>query len=585
VGQDAFEEIDVIESGGNYGWRVFEGTLCTNKGPAPCDSTQYLGPILQYGHTGRGGMCSITGGYVYRGNKQSLPFGAYIYGDYCTGQIFMLHHGQQQQLLDTTKQITSFGEDEDGELYVVGGTVDRIVNSGRPFSPTTSFALTPGGTVSFTTHGLGDHVSVAHAQIQPNDDDSRPSALAFIGFRKNGVLVSEAAIPSTSLIESGRLYAEIGDGRNTGIAVVNPDMARQALVTFYLTDTEGNDFGESVLTIAPGGKIAAFLDEAPFDGPSFFSGTLTFNSSVPLSVIALEGIINQRSEFLTTTLPVVDIASVGARPVLMPHFVSGGRWTTDMILVNPTDDRISGIVQLLPAAAGGDTIYTIPARSSRKIRIGSQSSETAGAFRVVPDQGNVAPSVAAIYTFTSAGIIVSASGATANREAGELDIYSEASGQPGAIGSIQTGLAIANPSEQETVVGFQFFKLDGSSAGVEGILRIGAWGQLHSSIQELPGAQNLPRPFQGTLRLSSSAPIAALAIRARYNERGDFLLSTTPPSDSAADPQDEAFIPQVLDGGGYNTQIVIFGGTEESPASGNIYFFDQNGEPIDPPVE
>lgn len=224
-------------------------------------------------------------------------------------------------------------------------------------------------------------------------------------------MMARAAVPATSLIESGRVYAEIGEGRNTGIALVNPDMARQALMTFYFTDAEGNDFGEGLLAIVPGGQIAAFLNEAPFYGPSILNGTLTFNSSVPLSVIALEGITNQRSEFLTTTLPVVDLASLETKPILMPHFVAGGRWATDIILVNPTDDRISGVVQVMPATdptrQTSETFYTIPARSSRKLRVGSQSSAIAGAFIVAPDTDTVAPSVTAIYTFTSGGVIVS----------------------------------------------------------------------------------------------------------------------------------------------------------------------------------
>jgi hypothetical protein len=587
VGQDAFEEINVIQPGGNYGWRVFEGTLCTNRGPSPCDPDNYIPPILQYGHTGRGGNCSITGGYIYRGNKQSLPFGAYVFGDYCTGQIFMLYRGQQRLLLDTTKLITSFGEDEDGEIYVVGGTVDRIINVGSPFVTTTSFELTPGGAVSFESHGESDQISVSHAQIQADGDGSRPAAIAFIGFRKDGVLVSEAAIPATALVESGRVYAEIGEGRTTGLALVNPDMARQAFVRTYFTDTEGNDLGENVITIPPGAKVAAFLHEAPFYAPAAFSGTFTFDSSVPLSVVALAGITNQRGEFLTTTLPIVDLASP-AQPRLMPHIATGGRWTTDVLLVNATEDRIGGVLQFVPADENGqssDSFYSIPPKSSRKIRIPDQSTETAGTVQVIADPDNVSPSISAIYTFTSGGVIVSASGATASPASTQLDIYAELSGQPGTVGSVQTGFAIANASDNVTDVGYELLNLDGTPAGTAGVLRLPPRGQLHASIQELPGSESLPQTLQGTLRLWSSTPIAAIAVRARYNERGDFLISTTPPSHPNVETGDEAFIPQVLDGGGYSTQIVIFAGMEEEPSSGNIYFFDPDGQPITPPVE
>ena len=86
------------------------------------------------------------------------------------------------------------------------------------------------------------------------------------------------------------------------------------------------------------------------------------------------------------------------------------------------------------------------------------------------------------------------------------------------------------------------------------------------------------------MRLSSSAPVAVLAIRGRYNERGDFLLSATPPADPRA-AEDQSFIPQVVDGAGYTTEIVIYGGSEDAPVVGSIYFFDQNGRPTSPVLQ
>ena len=132
VGQGQREEIDIITLGSNYGWRVFEGTLCTNLNPPQCSAGGFTAPIAEYAHTA--GRCSITGGYVYRGSRASLPTGAYIYGDFCTGEIFKLESGVQTRLLDTTLSIASFGEDEFGELYVVGlsGTVSRIKSSATP---------------------------------------------------------------------------------------------------------------------------------------------------------------------------------------------------------------------------------------------------------------------------------------------------------------------------------------------------------------------------------------------------------------------------------------------------------------------
>src|SRR4029079_1693723 len=175
----------------------FEGFYCTLLGPAPCIAENYINAIHTYVHTGQGGRCSITGGYVYRGNKQTLPFGAYIFGDYCTGEILMLYRGEEKLLLDTTKQITSFGVDDDGEIYVVGATVDRLVNAGAPFTPATTFNIPGGGGVSFDTSGTNDQLSVNQAQFHSNDEDTRAAGLAFIELRRNGVLLNEATVPAT----------------------------------------------------------------------------------------------------------------------------------------------------------------------------------------------------------------------------------------------------------------------------------------------------------------------------------------------------------------------------------------------------
>jgi glucose/arabinose dehydrogenase len=132
VGQGQREEIDIITRGGNYGWRVFEGTVCTNRGPASCATPGFTAPIAEYAHTN--GRCSITGGYVYRGVRSTFPTGAYIYGDFCTGEIFMLRGSAQTPVIDAGFNISSFGEDEAGELYVVniGGSVHRIVETNSP---------------------------------------------------------------------------------------------------------------------------------------------------------------------------------------------------------------------------------------------------------------------------------------------------------------------------------------------------------------------------------------------------------------------------------------------------------------------
>ncbi len=126
VGQNDREEVDIVTLGGNYGWRVMEGTECTGLGPASCNGGNFIPPIIDYGHSG--GRCSITGGYVYRGTGGTFQPGQYLFGDYCSGEIFSLTQGAMALVKSSGLQVSSFGEDEAGELYVagLGGTVYRL---------------------------------------------------------------------------------------------------------------------------------------------------------------------------------------------------------------------------------------------------------------------------------------------------------------------------------------------------------------------------------------------------------------------------------------------------------------------------
>ncbi len=126
VGQNDWEEIDVIQKGKNYGWRLLEGKHCFNP-ESGCRTTDNLvDPVTEYDHSS--GQCSVTGGYVYHGTKIPALQGTYIFGDFCTGTIWGYKKEIAQTLLTTDQQISSFGEDQGGELYVVGfgGSIFRM---------------------------------------------------------------------------------------------------------------------------------------------------------------------------------------------------------------------------------------------------------------------------------------------------------------------------------------------------------------------------------------------------------------------------------------------------------------------------
>jgi uncharacterized repeat protein (TIGR01451 family) len=177
VGQSAREEVDfqpAASAGGqNWGWRMMEGTICTpgtsnagcQAGTPACNDASLLLPILDYSHGS--GRCSITGGYRYRGTQVAGLAGYYIYGDYCSGEIFAANNSggtwSSALLLDNSFNLTTFGEDETGELYVTGsGTVYRIVGA-APRNADLSITKTDGQTTAAAGGPITYTITVGNA--------------------------------------------------------------------------------------------------------------------------------------------------------------------------------------------------------------------------------------------------------------------------------------------------------------------------------------------------------------------------------------------------------------------------------------
>jgi len=134
VGQNAYEEVDVIERGGNYGWRIYEGDAEFNN-PSSRPATDFIAPVQTYG---RSLGTSISGGYVYRGPTLNSVPGAYLYADFVSGRVWALVRNSGVVVSNTQvaniQNPSSFGEDEAGELYVCSfnGSIYRFEENGTP---------------------------------------------------------------------------------------------------------------------------------------------------------------------------------------------------------------------------------------------------------------------------------------------------------------------------------------------------------------------------------------------------------------------------------------------------------------------
>jgi len=158
-----------------------------------------------------------------------------------------------------------------------------------------------------------------------------------------------------------------------------------------------------------------------------------------------------------------------------------------------------------------------------------------------------------------------------------MRVYVEAQGR-----SIQSGIAIANPAAEPVRVQLDLSSTGGSRSAT---LELPAYGHTAIFLKEIPGFADLPDSLRGVLRISTSnaGGLSAVALRGRYNERGDFLISSTPPGLEGMQTEELVF-PHLVDGGGYSTQFVLFNASGVATNDGSLLLYSRSGQPLALPL-
>jgi hypothetical protein len=271
---------------------------------------------------------------------------------------------------------------------------------------------------------------------------------------------------------------------------------------------------------------------------------------------------------------VAQLTSVLNTSLAIPQFADGGGWTTQVILVNPTDASISGNVELFSLGSVTSKPYSIPARSATTFETeGTQENIRTGWIRVTPAAATATPASLAVFRSRRGGVFVSETGVIGQPSGSSFNLYAETNG------SLQSGVALANISPSPLTVTLEILSLAGTATGLTSVVVIPPLGQLGRFLTEFAGFEGLRGPFQGILKIRSPAgPLAVVGLRGRINERSDFLMATTPPlNNDVPASSEELVIPQFVDGSGYTTQFVLFSGNDGG-SSGSVTFVDGNGK-------
>jgi YD repeat-containing protein len=464
--------------------------------------------------------------------------------------------------------------------------------------PASQVALNvPAGASAVTSSvGPSNNGSAGYATLTVNSG-SAPYGTAVFSYKQNGVVVSEVGVPSSPPTKSAKFFVDYRTtgpvAVYTGFAAVNQGTAA-ATLTLTLRDKDGNTLAAGATPLKSSEHIAKFLDQlAPgFQLPSGFVndglGSMEVSSDQPVSILALRLSTNQRGDSLLTSTPIADLSAPAVNtPIYFPQIADGGGYQTTLIFLNTSNAAETGVLQLydnfgapLPVrmtsggAAAAQLPYSIPRNGFlRLVTDGSPAGVNAGWARLVPDSGTSTPVGAGVFSYTQNNILVTESGVPAATPTTHARIYVDKSG------GHDTGLAIANGSNAALHVVATSYQTDGTTpAGhAPGAIDLVALGHDAKFVGQI--IQALPDDFTGVLDLSSSTPFAALTLRSLANRRGDFLLTTFPIADATKLPPSPLVFPQIADGGGYQTQIILIS-TSSAAASFTLKYLDNNGQLI-----
>ncbi len=470
----------------------------------------------------------------------------------------------------------------------------------------TRLSLPDGGARSVSTTSSPGALRTGYATLECNTAGSL-CAMAVLRLVQNNVVVSEAAVPASPPTNATRIFVHYrsgvaSPGRDAGIISVKTGigLVNRGLTAAHAAYTLRNAAGETLAsghgTVARGAHFAEFVDQLrdaapdfgfPIDFPTVMQvGSLEITADQPLSIVALRQTTNQRNEVILTTTPVADLAQpLSDLPVYFPHFVDGGGYATALDLLNTSGGVEAGtfrffddsgaplVVARAGGAAGSSYRYSIPSGGVFHFRTdGSSDAARAGWVLLRPDEGTSAPMGAGLISFSTGGAMVTESGIPAAAPTNHARVYVDFSG------GHNTALAIANISKTEATIAIRAFQPDGITDAGTSRQALLLKSDGHSAMFAADLVPGLTPGFRGVLDASSATPFAAVALRSLKNERNDLLLTALPIADGERTGSMPIVFPQIADGGGYTTELILLNAGPSVVAS--IRFFGETGLPL-----
>jgi hypothetical protein len=310
-----------------------------------------------------------------------------------------------------------------------------------------------------------------------------------------------------------------------------------------------------------------------------FGGTVLLTSNVPIGLVALRGTVNERDEFIITTVP----ASSGPTTTggsVFPQIADGGGYVTELILLNPAATTIGGSLDFSFTAAtdrgtAATFTYEIPAGGVWKLRTsGSRTDIQVGFAALTPAAGQTLPAAAAILRQSRGSNVEFEAGVPAARPLTRAAMFGVTDA------AHRTVFALVNRSAETATVRLTTYRANGTTAVPTKTISLASNQHLARFLDEM--IPELPNDFDGKVILESTSPVFVITLRTLVNASGSFLMTAMPVIDlNESSSAATSYFPQLVDGGRFSTEFLLLN-TDASTA--RLQFFNLEGQPLPVPL-
>jgi hypothetical protein len=357
--------------------------------------------------------------------------------------------------------------------------------------------------------------------------------------------------------------------------------------------------GTGTIAIPPNSQIARFLNEPPFNFPAPYVGQMSVQSSVPIAVTTVHGLVNERSDFLMTnvlegTPPSRAFSSVVSQPKIVagyiPRFADGAGWNTEIVFENVSHEDFAALTIDFVASSGDPVSVTINGKTASSFSFsidrgdtlslatdGAGSDLRAGYVRVTQEAHSSGFKGFALLNFKPLNITESIASLpmVQPRAAFQLPVQ-EADASPSFL---QTGVAISNVSPVAANVSLELINTNGEPTGLTSTIQVPPFGQLARFLKQIPGFEGMASTFTGMLRVTAPGGVTVLGMRGQLNLRSDFVMSVLLPADPT-DVATERIAPHLVQGAGYQTSLFLVNGQAGTTSGGTVTVVSDSGSAL-----